>query len=262
MYKILSNILLSRLTPYAEKIFGECQCGFRRNRSTTHHRFCIRQILEKKKSEYKEALHQPFIDFKRAYDSVRRGALYNIPMKLVRLIKMCLTETYRRVRVGMFPIMNGLKQGDALSPLLFNFALEYAIRRVQVNQDGLKLNGTYQLLVYTDIVNMLGGTVQAVKKNAETFVVTSKETGVEVNVDKTKYVVMFRDQKAGRSHRLIDNMSSNFERLEEFNYFGANLTYQSYIQEEIKSRLKLGNSCYHSAQNLLSSSVLCQKFKD
>jgi hypothetical protein len=88
----------------------------------------------KKKWEHNEAVHQTFIDFKKAYDSVRREALYNIliefsiPKKLVRLINMCLTETYSRVRVGknlseMFPIRKGLKQGAALSPLFFNFAL-------------------------------------------------------------------------------------------------------------------------------------------
>ena len=86
-----------------------------------------------------EAVHQLFIDFKKAYHSVRREVLNNIlsefgiPMKLVRLINMCLNETYGKVRVGnhlsdMFPITNGLKQGDALLPLLFSFALEYAIR--------------------------------------------------------------------------------------------------------------------------------------
>ena len=133
-YKILSNILLSRLSPYTEEIIGDHQCGFRRNRPTNDHMFCIRKIPEKK-WEDNEAVHQLLIDFEKAYDSVRREVLYNIliefgiPRKLVRLIKMCLSETYSRVRVGKnlsdrFPIRNGLKQGDALSPLLFNFALE------------------------------------------------------------------------------------------------------------------------------------------
>jgi len=126
-------------------------------------------------------------------------------MKLVRLITVCLNETYGRVRVGknlpdIFLIRNGLKQGDALSPFLFNCTLEYAIRRVQVNQDVLKLNGTRQLLVYADDVNILGGSIHAVKEKAEALVVTSKEFGLEVNADKTKYIGMSGDQNAGQSH--------------------------------------------------------------
>jgi len=108
---------------------------------------------------------------------------------------MCLTETYSRVCVSknfsdMFPIRNGLKQGDALLPLLCNFALDYAIRRVQVNQDGLKLSGTHQLLVHADDVNIVGGNVYTIKENAVALVVASKEIGLEVNADKTKYMVM------------------------------------------------------------------------
>ena len=73
----------------------------------------------------------------------------------------------------MISITSGLKHGDALSPLLFNFALEYVIRRNQLNQDGMKLNSTHLLLVYTDDVNILGGSVHTVKENAEALVVTS-----------------------------------------------------------------------------------------
>ena len=188
---------------------------------------------------------------------------FGIPVRLISLIKMYLTETYGRVRVGkylsdMFPIKNRLKQCDALSPLLFNFAPEYAIRRFQVKQNGLKLNGTYQLLVYADDVNplnaklnptchllallgahpilhvsrikvnILGGNIHSIKGNGDALIVASKEIGLEVNADKTKYMVMSRDQNAGRSHSIRTDNSS-FERVEEFKYLETTLTNQNSI---------------------------------
>ena len=187
---------------------------------------------------------------------------FSISAKLVRLIKMCLNKSCSRVRVDkhlsdMFPIKNGLKQGDALSRLFFNFALEYTIRRVQVNRDGLKLNGTHQPLVYVDGVNTVGVSVRTctIKKITEALVVASHEIGLEVNADKIKYMVISRDLNARRCQNIkIDN---NFlERVEEFRYLETALTNQNSIQEEIKSRLKPGNACYHSVQNLLSSILL------
>jgi hypothetical protein len=104
-YKILSNILLARLTPYADEITGDHQCGFRHNRSTTVQIFYIQQILEKR-WEFNGTVHQLFIEFKKAYVSVRGAVLHNIliesgiPRKLVGLIQICLNETYRTVRIG------------------------------------------------------------------------------------------------------------------------------------------------------------------
>jgi hypothetical protein len=112
--------------------------------STTDHIFYIRQIHEKK-WEYNETVHQLIIDFKKAYNSVTREVLYSIliefgiPKKLVRPTNKCPTETYSRVRVGtnlsqIFPIRNGLKHGDVVPPLLSNFALVFAIKRVLVTR--------------------------------------------------------------------------------------------------------------------------------
>ena len=96
-------------------------------------------------------------------------------MKLVRLIKLCLNETNYKVREckhlsDIFPIKNVPKQGYVLTPLLFNFSLVNAIRRVQVKQDGLKLNGTHQFLIYADDVNILGRNVQTIKKKHSSIV--------------------------------------------------------------------------------------------
>jgi hypothetical protein len=99
-----------------------------------------------------------------------------------------------------FTIQNGLKQGDASSPLLFNFALEYAIRRAQ-DKHGLKPNGTNQLLAYADDISILGENVDTIQKNTEALLYARKDVGLVVNSDKTKYMLM-SCKKAGQKHSI------------------------------------------------------------
>jgi hypothetical protein len=132
--------------------------------------------------EYSGTVHQLFIGFKKVYDSVKREVLYDILLefgitkKVVTLIEMHLNETCSKIRVGThlsdtFPIQNDLKQGDALSQLLLNFASEYTIRKVppppKKNQVGLELNRTYQLLVCARDINLLDDNVNTAKENTD-----------------------------------------------------------------------------------------------
>jgi hypothetical protein len=163
-------------------------------------------------------------------------------MKLVRMSK-----TYGKVRIGKylsenFPIQNGLKQRNALSPLLFNFPLECVIRKAQENQVRLKLNGTNQLLVYADNVNLLRYNIDTISENTEILTDASKEVGLEINIEKTKYMFLSRHRDGGEnqdikiSNRLFGNVS-------QFRYLGMTVTNQKLIKEKIKKRLNSGYNC-------------------
>jgi hypothetical protein len=178
---------------------------------------------------------------------------------------MCLNETYGIVHIvrnlsDMFTTQNGLKQGYALPPQFFNFALKYAIRRAQENQEGLKLNRTHQPLAYANDVNTVGGNTGTLPKNIKAVLDASREVGLEVKPEKTKYMLMPHCQMAGQKHSIkIANRSS--EDVAKFKYFVTPLTDQNCMYEEIKNRLNSENYCYYSVQSLLSSCLLSKNIK-
>jgi sorting nexin-29 len=124
---------------------------------------------------------------------------------------------------------------------------------------GLKLNWTHQLLAYADNVNLLGEKIDTMKKNMETLIDASKEVGLEINVEKTKYMLLSLRQNVDRN-RDIKIANRSFENVSQLKYLGT-VTNQNTIHLEIKRRLNSGNAYYHSVQNLLSSRLLSKNLK-
>jgi hypothetical protein len=143
--------------------------------------------------------------------------------------------------------------------MLFHFALEYAITKVQEKVVGLKLNGTNELLAYADYVNLLEDNIDTIKKN-KNFNDNSKKVGLEVNAVKTKYMLLSHYQITGQRHDIkIANIS--FENVSQFKYLGMTVTNTNLFWEEIKRQLNSGNVFYYSVQNLLCSGLLSKNVK-
>jgi len=163
---------------------------------------------------------------------------FGIPREPVRLIKMCLNETYSRVQAGknfsdMFPIKKGFETRRCFIAIAFELWFRVCHQVGSGKPEWLERNDIHQLLVHAD-VDIFGGSIHTIKKNTEASVVASKEMGVEVNANETKNIVMSRGQKAGQCHK-IKTENSLFENVKRFGYLGITVKNKVLIREKLRA---------------------------
>lgn len=267
-YKVYTGIIYRRLKRYSEEIIGEYQGGFRTGRSTIDQIFVLRQILEKT-WEYRRDNWHLFIDFRKAYDSVRRGKLWSIlrefrvPEKLIRLIKDCYKGDRGHVRVGgeltdSYEANTGLRQGCILSTVLFNLVLEWIIRKTN-RERGLEVGyGRVWVLAYADDVDIMAESAEELQRVAVSFVRTARETGLEININKTK--VLRAGRGAGEEGEIYIN-GEKVEEIENFKYLGGGVTSRGTAQDEVHERIAAGSRSYFGLKDIFRCRALTNKIK-
>jgi sorting nexin-29 len=268
-YKLLTSILKERLEPYAEEIIGKYQAGFRRGRSTSDQLFTVRQILTKC-WEFDVDIHQLFIDFRQAYDSIRREKLYDIlstfgiPTKLIRAT-MCRTKC--KVKIGAeltdeLLVGQGLKQGDGLAPTLFNLCLEYVVRKTYFNNTNPNIYfQSSQIVGYADDLNIVGRSLTAVREVFDPLETAAKEVGLQINESKTKIMKQSRSPNNNPQNSIQLKDTYNIETVDEFTYLGSTITNGNEDHVEIKRRIATGNKAFFSLLPVLKSRSVHRKTK-
>jgi hypothetical protein len=265
-YKVFSSILYARLLRYTESILGEYQCGFRPNRSTIDHIHLMRQTMEKA-YEYNMILYHVFIDFKQAFDSINREKmlhalkLLGIPSKLGRLIHVSLTESKAVINIqneltDHIVIESGVRQGDALSTMMFNLVLEAIARKVDIR--GCVNSNTSQMCAYADDIVITSRSKQRLIDHATTLKKEAEKLGLEINACKTKYMVSTREQGPPRNICVEQQV---WEEVQSFTYLGSNLNTLNKTTEEVNIRLIAANKCFYACKGLLSSKILSKNSK-
>jgi hypothetical protein len=271
-YKIFSLILAERLQPMMENFLHPYQAGFRRGRSTTDQIFSIRQIIQKSYEMNQETEHL-FIDFKQAYDTIDREELWKImaefrfPFKIIRLLKATMDGVKSCVKIegrlsDYFDSEIGLRQGDGISTMLFNIALEGIVRRSKVELSGSIFTKSIQILGFADDIDIVGNSIRAVRDAYSKLEREANRIGLFVNVDKTKLLMVCpspRTKEMVGTHFEVND--KRFEVVSEFPYLGALVDNKFNTSKEIKRRIVTAQRAVFGLNHLLRAKSISRKTK-
>ncbi|KAL4083423.1 hypothetical protein QTP88_028739 [Uroleucon formosanum] len=197
------------------------------------------------------------------YSGTDNGARENgvdIPQKYIDLIKMCKTNLkikYQQEISEKFEVKSGLRQGDALSPMSFNIALEWVVRTANETRK-MEVGKIETILAYADDVVILGNCRNEVKQTTINFLEAGKIMGLEVNEEKTKYMYISRNDRNDLNLKVDLYV---FEKVEAFKYLGININSKNNVHEEIKERVVSANQCYYNLLKLFRSKLLSRESK-
>jgi hypothetical protein len=214
----------------------------------------IRQILQKI-WEFNKDAYILFEDFKKAYDSIHRASLINIfrdfkfPKKLVNLVETSINGTKIKVKLANMlshpvEVVTGLRQGDALSPILFNLVLEKIIRETNLCE-GVELGrSTINILAYVDDIALLGRSKEMIIKMGKSFIKVAEKVELRINEEKIEYLVVSRRNGNLVQEEFIEVEEYTFRRVEQFKYLRLIITQDNDIKTEISMRLQSANKCF------------------
>jgi Reverse transcriptase (RNA-dependent DNA polymerase) len=207
-----------------------------------------------------------FIDFKKAYDSIKRTAIWKalqhlgIEPKLIRMTQLTLAHSNSKIRASgalskSFQIGVGLRQGDGLSTILFNLVLEYVMRRVMSprEMDRSIYNSSFQILAYADDLAFMARSLVEMKELLIKLEGPATEVGLVINEDKSKYLMISRSKRSQHTGQNLTLSDSNFEKVQQFKYLGATLSGENDITPEINERIASGNRSLYGLYSVFKS---------
>jgi hypothetical protein len=252
--KIFMKLIKNRI--YKQLDFNQSreQAGFRSKHSTIDHIFTLNQLMEKAR-EYKFELNLLFIDFNKAFDSIEQNylwealAIQGIENKIINILKELYKDAEACIKMDrmgpQIKIERGIRQGDPLSPNLFNSALEEIFKQFDWEGKGVKINGEWlNHLRFADDVVLISESIEELQKMAEEFLMNSKEAGLTMNLGKTK--LMSNRKKDVKMN--IENVE--IEQVDEMVYLGQIISFEERIQKEVKRRINLGWRSYWALKNI------------